>query len=90
MLLKVVFDKTDLVKFTVSNNLKQWNTFKTTKNPYQPLNFKNLKKKIGEPKVSRLLPNVCYFQKESNTLSYGFKKKNYRKSIDGNPKEQNP
>jgi hypothetical protein len=92
MLLKVVFAKTDLVKFTVSNNLKQGNTFKTTKNPkespYKPLNFKNLKKKIGEPKVSRLLPNVCYLQNESNTLRYGLKNKNYRKSIDGNPKEQ--
>jgi len=35
--------------------------------------FKNLKKKICEPKVSRLLPNVCDFQKENHTLVYGFK-----------------
>jgi hypothetical protein len=38
---------------------------------YQPLDFKNLKKKIREQKVSRLLPDVCDFQKE----------KVYRKSI---------
>ncbi len=37
------------------------------------MDFKNLKKKIREPKVSRLLPNVCDFQKQSNTLGYGFK-----------------
>jgi hypothetical protein len=43
--------------------------FKTTKNPdenpYLPIDFKNLKKKILRPKVSRLLSNVCDFQKES-------------------------
>jgi hypothetical protein len=38
--------------------------------PCQPMNFKNLKKKIREPKVSRLLPNVCDFQKEKQTLGY--------------------
>jgi hypothetical protein len=37
------------------------------------MDFKNLKKQIREPKVSRLLPNVCNFQKENNTLGYGFK-----------------
>jgi hypothetical protein len=68
----------------IRNNQKS----KGKSSPYQPLNFKNLKKKIGEPKVARLLPNVSYFQKESNTLRYRFKNKNYRKSIDGNPKEQ--
>jgi hypothetical protein len=36
--------------------------------------FKNLKKKIHEPKVSRLLPNVCNFQKENHILWYGLKK----------------
>jgi hypothetical protein len=34
------------------------------------MNFKNRKKKIREPKVSRLLPNVCDFQKEKQTLVY--------------------
>jgi hypothetical protein len=33
---------------------------------------KNSRKEIQEPKVSRLLPNVCYFQKETHTQSYGF------------------
>jgi hypothetical protein len=41
----------------------------TTKNPkeksYQPMDFKNLEKKIREPKVSRLLPNLCDFHKIS-------------------------
>jgi len=31
--------------------------------PYQPMDVKILKKKICEPKVLRLLPNVCDFQK---------------------------
>jgi hypothetical protein len=35
--------------------------------------FKNLKKKICEPKVSRVLPDVCDFLKEHHTLGYGFK-----------------
>jgi hypothetical protein len=39
----------------------------------QPMDFKNLKKKIREPKVSKLLPNVCEFQKENHTLGYGYK-----------------
>ncbi len=30
-------------------------------------------KKIREPNVLRLLPNVCDFQKENHTLEYGFK-----------------
>jgi hypothetical protein len=37
------------------------------------MDFKNLKKKIREPKVSRFLPNACDFQKENHTLGYGFK-----------------
>ncbi len=37
------------------------------------MDFKNLKKKIQEPKVSRLLPNVCDLQKENHTLWYGYK-----------------
>jgi hypothetical protein len=45
--------------------------FKTTKNPWenpnQPMDFKNLMKKIHKPKVMRLLPNVCDFQKENRT-----------------------
>jgi hypothetical protein len=40
---------------------------------YQHMDLKNLKKKMLEPKVSRLLPNVCDFQKENHTLGYGFK-----------------
>ncbi len=45
MIQKDVFDKTAFVKFKISINLKQWwNTFKTTKLPYQPIDFKNLKK----------------------------------------------
>jgi hypothetical protein len=37
------------------------------------MDFKNLKKKIREPKVLRLFQNVGDFQKESHTLEYGFK-----------------
>jgi hypothetical protein len=53
MLLKVIFGKTAFVKFKISNNLKP-----------NIADFKNLKKKIHEQKVSRLLPNFCDFQKE--------------------------
>jgi hypothetical protein len=38
-----------------------------------------MQEKIREPKVSRLFPNVCDFQKENQTLGYGFKI--YRKSL---------
>jgi hypothetical protein len=44
------------------------------------MDFKNLKKNQTKPKVSRALPNVCDFQKESldfekenHRLGYGFK-----------------
>ncbi len=49
------------------------------KNPYQPMDFKNLKKKILEPKASKLLPKNCDFQNENHTLGYDLKI--YRKSI---------
>jgi hypothetical protein len=39
---------------------------KTAKNPYQPMDFKNLKKKTCEPKVSRLLPNLCDLHKKKS------------------------
>ncbi len=35
--------------------------------------------KICEPKVSRLVPDLCDFQKETHTLGYGLKI--HRKSI---------
>jgi hypothetical protein len=35
------------------------------KNTYQPMDFKNLEKKICKPKVLRLLPNVYDFQKKT-------------------------
>jgi hypothetical protein len=35
------------------------------------MDFKNLKKKICEPKVLRLLPNVCDFRKENHTPGHG-------------------
>jgi len=41
------------------------------------MDFKPLKQKSSEPKVSRLLPNLCDLLK-SHTLGYGFK--NYKKS----------
>jgi hypothetical protein len=34
------------------------------KSVYQPMDFENLKKKLREPKVSRLLPNVCDSQRK--------------------------
>jgi hypothetical protein len=37
------------------------------------MHFKNLEKKISKPKVSRLLQNVCNFQKEIHTLCCGLK-----------------
>ncbi len=37
------------------------------------MDFKNLKKKMHEPKLLRLLSNVCDFHKENHTLEYGFK-----------------
>ncbi len=37
-------------------------------NPDLPIDFKNLKKKIRQPKVLRLLLNVCDFQKKLGLL----------------------
>jgi|LakMenEpi03Aug12_release.lakeMendotaPanAssembly.Ray.scaffolds.fasta_scaffold738916_1 hypothetical protein len=78
MLLTVVFDK-KLVKFKIRNIIKQ-NTDEThLKQPkihwkvHSNMDFKNLKEKIHELTVSRLLRNVCDFQKENHTLGYGFK-----------------
>jgi hypothetical protein len=78
--------KKEYIKFEINNKFKQ-NIDEThskqpkihRKNPYQPMDFENLKKKIREPKVSRLLPNVCDFQKENHTLGYDLKI--YRKSV---------
>ncbi len=67
MILKVVFDKTVFVKFKISNNFKQnieetHPTHQKSKGKsIQLMDYKSLKKKIREPKVSRLLPNVCDF-----------------------------
>jgi hypothetical protein len=36
------------------------------------MDFKNLKEKIIELTASRLLGNVCDFQKENHTLGYGW------------------
>jgi hypothetical protein len=48
------------------------------KSPYQPMDLKNLQKKIREPKVSRLLPNLCDLYTKS--IGYGMDLKMYRKS----------
>jgi hypothetical protein len=37
------------------------------------MDFKKLKKKIREPKFSRLLLNLCNFHTNIHTLGYGFK-----------------
>ncbi len=37
------------------------------------MEFKNLKKKIRKPNVSRLLPSLCDYYKNIHTLGYGFK-----------------
>jgi hypothetical protein len=51
MLLKVVPDKTALEKFKISNNFKQPKTTKNPwENPYQPMDFKTLKKKSTNQK----------------------------------------
>ncbi len=82
MLLKVIFDKTVFIKFKISNNFKQNIDEAHSKQPkvyrkiYSNLStFKILRKKIPEPKVSRLFPKVSDFRKENHTL------KIYRKSV---------
>jgi hypothetical protein len=65
-LLKVI-DKTVFVKFKISNNFQQ-NIDKTHLNHQKSIGksipaygFKKSQEKVCEPKVSRLLPNVCDF-----------------------------
>jgi hypothetical protein len=74
MLPSAVYDLTAFVNFKISNNFKQ-TLMKQIKNnqiqyplenPSQPMDFKNLKKKIREPKVSRLLPNLCVISKKNS------------------------
>jgi hypothetical protein len=72
MFLKVVFDKTAFVKFKIGNNFKQNIDETHSKQPkiHRKIHtslwiFTNLKKKICEPKASRLLPNLCDFQEKS-------------------------
>jgi hypothetical protein len=44
------------------------NTKKTVGKSIKAYGFKNLKKKLSEPKVFRVLPNVCDFKNENHTL----------------------
>jgi len=68
MLPKVVFNKTAFVKFKISNNIKQ-NIGETDwkqpqihrKNPYQPMGFKNLKKKKSTKQKSRDFRQTLWF-----------------------------
>jgi hypothetical protein len=74
MILNVVFEKTAFVTFVISNYFKQNINETHSELPTihtRPWIFKNLSKKISEPKVSRLLPNICDFL--NHTLGYGFK-----------------
>jgi hypothetical protein len=54
------------------------NNLKSKRKSLPAFGFLNSQKKICEPKVSKLLPNVCDFQKENHTL---VDLKIYRKSI---------
>jgi hypothetical protein len=81
MLLKVVFDKTALVKFKISNNLNE-TIIKHIQNnqksigksiPALAYGFEKSKEKNPQTKVSRFLLNFCDFQKENHNLGYGFK-----------------
>jgi hypothetical protein len=62
MLPKVIFDKIAFVKFKISNNLKQNIDERDSKQPKIHRKIHTCQWKISEPKVSRLLPNVCNFQ----------------------------
>ncbi len=57
----IYFDETDL------------NNQKSTGKSISVYGFQKSQEKIRKPKVSRLLPNVCDFQKENHILGYGFK-----------------
>jgi hypothetical protein len=70
MLLETIFDKTAFVKFKILNFNKTLmkhiqNNRNPKNNPCQPLDLKISRKKIREPKVLRLLPNVCDFQNKT-------------------------
>ncbi len=74
-----VFDKTVFVKFKIIKNLNQnldethQNNQKSQgKNPYQHVDFENLKKKIGESKF-RDFCQMFVISKKNHTLWYGFK-----------------
>jgi hypothetical protein len=79
LLLKAVFDKTVFVKFKISinflNNIDEHiqNNQKSKEKSMPAYRFKNFKKNICKPKVLKLLPNVCDFQKRKPYPGYGFK-----------------
>jgi hypothetical protein len=74
LILNVAFEKTAFVTFEISNYFKQNINETHSKLPTihtRPWIFQKSLKKISEPKVSRLLPNICDFL--NHTLGYGFK-----------------
>jgi hypothetical protein len=79
MLLNAVFDKTAFLNLrfliTLKENIDETHLKepKIYKKSIPAYGFKNLKKKIRVPKVSRPLPDVCDFQKANHNLGYGFK-----------------
>jgi hypothetical protein len=62
MLPKVTLDKIAFVKFKISNGLKQNIDERDSKQPKIHRKIHTSLWKISEPKVSRLLPNLCDFQ----------------------------
>jgi hypothetical protein len=83
MLSKEVFNEAKFTRVNIctkrnidETNLKQPKVYRKIYTSLLILNLSS--KKISEPKVSRLLPNLCDLQK-SHTLGYGFKI--HRKSI---------
>ncbi len=76
MLLKDAFNKTAFVKFKISNNFKQNNDETHSKQPkiHRKIHTSQwiLKSQEKNPQTKSLglLPNVCDFEKNTNTLGY--------------------
>jgi hypothetical protein len=76
-----IFDKTVVVKFKISTVItvnKTWmkhvqNTKNPLESPCQPINFKNLKKKIRDQKSRYFAKCLCFPNSKIHTLGYGFK-----------------
>jgi hypothetical protein len=70
---KATFNRVNICTNQNETLMKQiHNSQKSIGNPYQPMDFLNPEKKMCEPKIYRLLPNICDLHTKIHRLAYRF------------------